>query len=228
MLQVIEGTVRVTMGSSGNAALVLSEISLTFEPGLLYAITGPSGSGKTSLVHLLAGILTPSSGSVTEGGTAISGLSEPARDRWRRTHCGLVFQDFRLLDEMGALSNVLLPSWFGRGLRADMRERAEDILDQLGVPLDRGSVGKLSRGEQQRVALARALLADPPIILADEPTASLDDLNAADLVGRLAALREQGKLVICATHDHRLIATADVVIRLENGRLVQSAQELMQ
>lgn len=221
MLEVIDVDVRVPI-SNGGVAEVLSGFSLKMEPGRLYALAGASGSGKTSLVHLLAGILSPASGSVSASGEIVNPKPENTRDAWRRKNCGMIFQDFRLLDELGALSNVLLPTWFGGRSKADLIKRAGDLLNQLGVPTNRGSVSKLSRGEQQRVALARALISDPPIILADEPTASLDRVNSEELIERFVILRNEGKTVVSATHDQRLIDRADVVFRLDKGRLVSS------
>jgi putative ABC transport system ATP-binding protein len=220
LLDVIDVTVKIPV-AGGCVTTVLDRVSLRFCPGRAYAISGASGSGKTSLIHLLAGIILPTAGHVRFGDEVTSDLPEGRRDAWRHRHCGLIFQDFRLLEELGPLSNVQVPSWFGNRQARIPPHRAGELLEELGVPLDRGSVAKLSRGEQQRVALARALLADPEIVLADEPTASLDDTNAANLVDRLTRLASQGKVVVCATHDQRIIAKANDVVRLENGRVVE-------
>jgi putative ABC transport system ATP-binding protein len=209
---------------TGEVVEALSEISERFEPGSLAVILGPSGSGKSTLLHCLAGIMAPAGGQVRFGGTIVSGLAEAARDAWRLGHCGLVFQDFRLLDELDALGNVLLPARFARlRLPSALRERAMRLLDGFGVPRRSGTAAGLSRGERQRVALARALLLDPPIILADEPTASLDRANADTIAAELHRLARTGKIVICATHDERLAERAEHTIVLEAGRVTEKA-----
>ena len=209
---------------TGEIVEALADISERFEPGSLAAILGPSGSGKSTLLHCLAGIMATANGQVRFGGTIVSALTEGARDAWRLHHCGLVFQDFRLLDELDALGNVLLPARFARlRLPSALRERAMRLLDSFGVPRRSGTAAGLSRGERQRVALARALLLDPPIILADEPTASLDRANAETIAAALHALSKNGKIVICATHDERLAERADRAVVLEAGRVADKA-----
>jgi putative ABC transport system ATP-binding protein len=209
---------------TGEIVEALVNVSAVFRPGSMVAVLGPSGSGKSTLLHCLAGIMVPSSGSVRFAGTDASALTEGARDEWRRRHCGLVFQDFRLLDELDAVGNVVLPARFGRfRLPSDLSERALRLLDGFGVPRRSGPAAGLSRGERQRVALARALLLDPPIILADEPTASLDRANADTIAAELHRLARTGKIVICATHDERLAERAEHTIVLEAGRVTEKA-----
>ena len=182
------------------------------------------------MLHALAGIVLPQQGEVVHGGTAVSRLPERARDAWRLAHCGMVFQDFRLLDELDALGNTLLPAQFDRlRLPAALRARAAELLARFEVPLRSGPVARLSRGEQQRVALARALLLDPPLVLADEPTASLDAGNGQRIARELRALAGAGKTVVAVTHDDRLVALADRVLALRGGRVVaHSAAEAVQ
>lgn len=185
---------------------------------------GPSGSGKTSLIHALAGILVPQTGEITFGSTVINRGSERQRDAWRLAHCGMVFQDFRLIDELDALSNTLLPAQFHRfRLPSALHQRARDLLEHFDLPLRTGSVARLSRGEQQRVALARALLLNPPIILADEPTASLDRENAQRIAEALGVITRSGKIVVTVTHDGDLAAQADTVLTMKAGRLTRTA-----
>lgn len=191
--------------------------------GATIGIAGASGSGKTSLLHLLAGIERPTSGSVHWGDTDVSALSERARDRWRRLHVGLVFQDFHLIPGMGAEDNVLMPAWLDH-VRAPgrLKARAAELIEAVGLQDQRRQpVAKMSRGQQQRVALARALLRDPPIILADEPTASLDREGAErvgdlllDLAGRSAAT------LVVISHDQALLDRLPRQVRLEAGRPV--------
>ena len=213
-------------GRTGEVVEALTDVSAIFRPGHLAAILGPSGSGKTTLLHCLAGIVAPNSGTVRFGETDVSSLGEGARDEWRRRHCGLVFQDFRLIDELDAAGNVLLPARFERfRLASELSERAFRLLDGFGVPRRSGPAARLSRGERQRVALARALLLDPPIILADEPTASLDRGNADMIASELKGLAEAGKIVVCATHDDRVAQRADRAINLQAGRLVEAQED---
>jgi putative ABC transport system ATP-binding protein len=207
-------------GPSNDVVEALSGVTAYFIPGQLTAIMGPSGSGKTTLLHCLSGIIQPSEGSIRYAGSAVSGLKDAARDDWRRRHCGLVFQDFRLIDELDPLGNVMLPVLFAHfRVSAELKDRARALLEDLGVPQRRGATSRLSRGEQQRVALARALLLDPPIILADEPTASLDKTNADAIADQLKALAAEGKIVVSTTHDERIAQRADQVLALHAGRM---------
>ena len=200
---------------------VLEGISLTFEPGRVVVLAGPSGSGKSSLLYALCGLLPADSGTVRWADTELTTLDEAARDSWRRRHAGFVFQNFHLIEEMSPLDNVLLPAWFERFSARGLTGRARQLLDELGVPV-RKRAGLLSRGEQQRVAIARALLLDPPVIFADEPTASLDAAAGAEVWSILAGLaRREGRTVLLASHDPEVLRQADRVLRLDHGRLLE-------
>lgn len=210
--------------AGGSTIAALDDVSASFLPGRLTAIVGPSGSGKTSLIHALAGILVPQTGEITFGSTVVNCGSERQRDAWRLAHCGMVFQDFRLIDELDALSNTLLPAQFHRfRLPSALHQRARDLLEHFDLPLRTGPVARLSRGEQQRVALARALLLNPPVILADEPTASLDRENARRIAEALGVITRSGKIVVTVTHDGDLAAQADTVLTMKAGRLTRTA-----
>ena len=199
----------------------LQQVSAEFLPGQLSVIVGPSGSGKSTLLHALAGIVVPQHGLISFGATVVNQLDESRRDAWRLAHCGLVFQEFRLIDELDALGNVLLSAQFQQaGIPALLRARACDLLERFDVPRRAGPVAKMSRGEQQRVALARALLLDPPLILADEPTASLDADNGQRIAAALKALAQSGKTVITVTHDDKLVARADSLLRMQAGQVL--------
>jgi putative ABC transport system ATP-binding protein len=201
----------------------LQQVSAEFLPGQLSVIVGPSGSGKSTLLHALAGIVVPQHGLISFGATVVNQLDESRRDAWRLAHCGLVFQEFRLIDELDALGNVLLPAQFQQaGIPALLRARACELLERFDVPRRAGPVAKMSRGEQQRVALARALLLDPPLILADEPTASLDADNGQRIAAALQALAQSGKTVITVTHDDKLVARADSLLRMQAGQVLPS------
>lgn len=215
-------SVRATFTDAGNTRIhALQDVSATFSTGYLTVIVGPSGSGKTTLLHALAGIVLPDQGEIVFDGTVVNQLSEKQRDAWRLNHCGMVFQDFRLIDELDPLSNTLLPAQFQRArLPGSLRERARELLARFDLPLRAASVARLSRGEQQRVALARALLLDPPVILADEPTASLDRDNAQRIADELKTMAQSGKTVVAVTHDDKLAALADTVLSMKSGQLM--------
>jgi len=193
---------------------------MQFEPGKLTAVSGPSGSGKTTLLLTLAGLIAPSAGRVLWNGEAISVWPEAKRDAWRCRNAGLVFQDFQLIPELSPLANVILPGSFGGGPRGgSLKARGLALLEQLGVPQSRQRIEDLSRGEQQRVAIARALLFDPPLLLADEPTASLDRSNAEFVTKLLADAARAGKTVVVVSHDDLLLREASRVHRLDRGLL---------
>ena len=204
---------------------VLTVPNLSLAAGSATAIEGPSGAGKSSLLHVLAGIERPTKGSVRWGADDLWTLANPARDRWRRERLGLVFQDMHLLDGLSALDNVLLPLLFDHvRVPAALRDRAAALLDRLGVAALERRVTVMSRGERQRVALARALLRNPAVLLADEPTASLD-ATAAARVGELllCAATDAGATLIVATHDTALLARLSVRLHLYAGQLERVA-----
>lgn len=182
--------------------------------GTQVAFTGPSGSGKTTMLNLVAGIHTPDTGQVTVDGARIDEMSDAARRAFRVRRLGLVFQEFELITYLGVLDNILLPYRIGAGLRLERetRERALELADRVGIAgsMLRRNVTRLSQGEKQRVALCRALLRRPRLLLADEPTGSLDPTNTTivlDLI--LEAAQESGATLIMVTHDHELLGRFD-------------------
>jgi putative ABC transport system ATP-binding protein len=206
--------------ATGEPIRALTAVSARFHAGSMVAVVGPSGSGKTTLIHALAGIVSVSAGEIRFGDTVISRLNETQRDAWRLATCGMIFQDFRLIEELDTFSNVILPATFSKArVPPDLNRRALELLEKFQVPHRSGSVSGLSRGQRQRVALARALLMDPPIILADEPTASLDPENGDRITQEFDRLARSGKVVICVTHDERLAAYASSVLTMRDGRL---------
>lgn len=199
----------------------LDAVSLTCLPGSVHGLAGPSGAGKSTLLHLASGLKRPSAGRLLWGTTDIAGLTDPARTRWRRETIGFVFQDFHLVDELSVLDNVLLPATFAASrLDADTRDRAEALIARCGLVDPARRAARLSRGERQRVAVARALLSHPALILADEPTASLDAANGAAIGDLLVeAARETGATLLVVSHDATLLARLETVHHLVSGRL---------
>jgi putative ABC transport system ATP-binding protein len=194
---------------------------LELRAGDVVSLTGPSGAGKSTLLFLLAGLERVTRGRVLWGETDLAAMDEGSRDRWRRRSLALVFQDFQLIPELSALENVLLPLTFeGWSIPSAARERALGLLERLGVARFSSRAASLSRGEMQRVAVARALLKKPEILLADEPTASLDSANEEAVSTLLVeAAREEGATTIIATHHRSVRDRADRVIELSHGAL---------
>jgi putative ABC transport system ATP-binding protein len=203
------------------AGRILDAVECVLEPGAVVAVTGPSGAGKTTLLHAVAGLLRPQVGAVWWGDMNVTALEEAQRDRWRRDTVGLVFQEFQLFAELNALDNILLPVGFDHWRTPDAwRRRASELAARVGLDGRRLRAGLLSRGEQQRVAIARALMRGPRLLLADEPTASLDadtGVHVADLL--IEAARGARTSLFIVSHDPAVLARADRVYRLAAGRL---------
>lgn len=197
---------------------VLEAVDLDIAPAETVGIAGPSGAGKTSLLHIAGLLLRPQTGSVLLHGAIADGWSEAARAARRRGAISFIFQDFLLIPELSALENVMLPAGFGPG--GAPRSRAAGLLEAAGIATPDRRAGLLSRGEQQRVAIARALAGRPDLILADEPTASLDGETSAvvtDLL--LAQARQAGAAVLAVSHDAVFLARLDRVLHLRAGVL---------
>jgi len=224
-LRVADLVVRYHDGPDAVTALEIDRLSVA--PGSLFAVTGPSGSGKSTFLYAVGGLIRVQRGKVLWDEHDILGLPEAKRDRWRRHTIGFVFQDFHLLPELTPLQNVLLPASFECfAIDSTMRARAVALLDRFAVPQARSTAAHLSRGEQQRVALARALLYDPPVILADEPTASLDAKAGAVVVETLAQLAiEEGRTVIAVSHDPALVTRFSGHVALDHGRAAATQRE---
>ena len=216
--------VRRTFPTPSGPLEVLAGVDLDVEPGEVVAILGPSGSGKTTLLHLLAGLDRPTSGEVWWGDLAVHERPPRAWARERAAHVGLVFQDPHLVDELDATANVELPGRFA-GRRTP--GRARDLLADVGLA-ERAHAhpATLSGGERQRVALARAWYLDPPLLLADEPTGSLDRATAAQVFERLVDFaRSHGRAVVMVTHDEGLVRDVDARYRLAGGRLTRDVTD---
>ena len=200
---------------------VLRGVSLTIQKGEIVAIIGKSGAGKTTLLQIIGTLDRPDSGSVIIDGTDVLHLGERELAEFRNRHIGFIFQFHQLLPEFTALENVMMPALIHRDSREQARQRATQLLTDLGLA-DRMShkPGELSGGERQRVAAARAMMMNPDVILADEPSGSLDEANKHELHALLRAMRERfGQTIVIVTHDKELAAISDRIITLSDGRI---------
>jgi len=211
----------VSYGPKGSRTRALNDVTIDFEPGELTLVMGPSGSGKTTLLSLLGCLLTPDEGSVIIEDCEVSKLNERQRT-YVRSQIGFVFQAFRLFHSLPAIENVMIAAEIS-GKRRGKMDAAVALLEQLGLGAKlQLKPDALSGGEKQRVAIARALLSDPPIVLADEPTASLDfraGKQISEILQKLAS--EQNRTVVVVSHDQRWTAYADRIVLLEDGRVME-------
>ena len=226
MLSVKE--VGIEYGAGSASVRALDGVSLDFKPAKLTLVMGPSGSGKTTLLSLLGCLLTPDRGEVSVMNTPVRALSEEARGRIRRRYIGYVFQAFRLFHSLSALENVAIALEICGKRGKTARKVAMDALDAVGLAeRSRLKPGELSGGEKQRVAIARALVNDPPILLADEPTASLDSTSGLQISQTLRKLADEDKrLVVVVSHDPRWRAFSDRTITLQDGRVLSDSEAL--
>jgi putative ABC transport system ATP-binding protein len=199
---------------------ILHDIDFSLAPQESVAIVGASGSGKSTLLSIIAGLDTPTHGTVRLGGTDIFALDEDARAAVRAERVGFVFQSFQLLGNLTALENVMLPLEL-QG-RSDARKQATEMLQRVGLGERLNHYPKvLSGGEQQRVALARAFVVKPAVLLADEPTGSLDFATGETVMALMFQLnREEGATLVLVTHDRAIAARCDRQVRIEAGRIV--------
>jgi putative ABC transport system ATP-binding protein len=201
---------------------VLKGVNLKAGRGEFLAIQGPSGSGKTTLIYLIAGIDVPDKGYILVNGSKISAMKEGERTRWRRRNIGIVFQFYHLLPTLTAIENILLSMELAGIPKKERHEKARMLLEFVGLEEAADKFpSELSGGEQQRIAIARALAAEPPIILADEPTANLDTTNKKRIVQLLHQATERGTTVIMTTHDPELARSADRVVKLKDGVIME-------
>lgn len=202
---------------SGPLVTALDDVSLSVGTGEVIGVAGPSGSGKSTLLHLLAGLDTPTAGSIEIRETDIATLSGRQQTRFRRENIGMVFQRFHLLPALTARENVALPLVQAGQSRQQRRARASELLTEVGLGDREGHrPGALSGGEQQRVAIARALAADPAVVIADEPTGELDRDTGEQVLDLLTDVSET-RAVIIASHDQYTLERTDRVIRLLDG-----------
>jgi putative ABC transport system ATP-binding protein len=213
--------IQVTVGRGEASVRALSDVSLEFPAGMVTLIVGPSGSGKTTLLSVLGCLLKPQEGQVLVNGTDVTELTEKERTGIRREQIGFIFQSFRLFKSLTALENVMLALEISGGNSYQARDKAEQLLTTMGLgeklqlkPDD------LSGGEKQRVAIARALMREPKIILADEPTASLDSKTGELITRILHDIAEvQQRTVVIVSHDERLRVFARNIVGLRDGKV---------
>jgi putative ABC transport system ATP-binding protein len=210
-------------GSGSAQVKAIDDVSFSVDKGEFVALVGPSGSGKTTMLAMLAGLLQPTSGSVFIEGEDLAKMRESQRSRFRRRRIGFTFQANNLVSYLTALENVELMLRLTGQYNAANKERARRLMEMLGLEERMYALPReLSGGQQQRVAIARSLINNPVVVLADEPTASLDTERAYQVVETMARLvHEQGRAGIMVTHDLRMVEYTDRIVHLLDGRLEQ-------
>ena len=206
--------------SDGGEIKVIKDFSLELKSGSILRLKGASGSGKTTFMNIVSGLILPDSGNVLAEGVEITALNESARDSFRARNIGYIFQTFNLLSPFSVIENVYAPLAFAGKLPQDHRSKALEILKEVGLSgLEDRMPYRLSVGQRQRVSVARVLFANPSLILADEPTASLDAVSAKTVFDSIEKCNKNGATVILASHDRIFDdLKADFVYDLENGR----------
>ena len=201
----------------------LNRISLTVDAGEFITVSGKSGSGKTTLLNMVAALDRTTAGEIWVNGVPVHRLSNEKSSTWRGLTIGVVFQTFELMPTLNLLQNVMMPMDFaGRFTRSERKSRAMQLLNHMEIAGHAlKQPGAISGGQQQRVAIARALANDPPIIVADEPTGSLDSVTSKLVMDVFQSLADQGKTVVVVTHDRDIAARAKRCITLSDGRLIE-------
>jgi putative ABC transport system ATP-binding protein len=204
--------------NGADCVTALQAMSLSVDEGTFLGVMGPSGSGKSTLLSVLGGLTSPSSGTVSIDGIDVYGLSQEKQADFRREYLGFVFQSHNLIPYLNALENVMLPLAVTKLSSAEKRQRAEAMLERVGLP---GRMlhlpQQLSGGEQERVAIARSLVNNPPLLLADEPTGSLDSATSLQVMNLLAELHQSGQTIIMVTHNTENLEWVDRTVYLRDG-----------
>ncbi|WP_340098417.1 ABC transporter ATP-binding protein [Salinibaculum salinum] len=210
----------------GGTVTALDDVSLTLARGSYTAVMGPSGSGKSTLLNLIGGLDTPTSGTVSVNGTDLGTLSEAERATVRGREVGFVFQTFNLMPRLTALENVAMPLTFQGWSHGERIERARELLTAVGLAdrLDH-KPPELSGGQRQRVAIARALVAEPAILLADEPTGNVDTETGARVMELLGEVNAEGRTILLVTHERYIAEHADRIVHMRDGR-IEDIEEL--
>lgn len=218
-----------SFGEGDTKIPVLKGVDLDVASGEVLLLVGPSGSGKTTLLSVIAGILKSDEGDVRVLGESMQDLSASAKTNFRRDHLGFIFQQYNLLPTLTAVENAAVPLFIQGVPKAEAKARAEEVLKTMGMGERLTALPtKLSGGEQQRVAIARALVAQPQLLLCDEPTASLDGETGHRIVEQLCAVgKHPDRAVIIVTHDSRIFEFGDRIVHMEDGRVdqIQHGQE---
>ena len=198
----------------------LRGVDMTIAPAEFVAVMGPSGCGKSTLLNLIAGLDKPTDGEIWLADNTLSDKDENQLARLRRKHIGIVFQFFNLLEGMSVLENVTLPAIIAGSSRKSAETRARDLLDLLGLSdKAKNAPGVLSGGQRQRLAIARALANQPTLLLADEPTGSLDSAGGAEVLELFKRLHDDGQTIMLVTHDAKVASAADRIVQLADGRI---------
>ena len=218
--------ISVTYGAGHTAVRALDKVNLRFRAGEMALVMGPSGSGKTTLLSVLGCLLTPDAGNVSVMGRPVTRLSEAKRGVIRQHNIGYIFQAFRLFHSLNAIENVTIALEISGRPRGEAKDAAMTALDSVGLADKlRLKPNELSGGEKQRVAIARALVNDPPIILADEPTASLDSISGSQIAEMLMQIaQEQQRLVIVVSHDPRIVQFGSRIVKMQDGRVTEDVE----
>ena len=213
--------------NGADCVIALNGLCLTVEEGTFLGVMGPSGSGKSTLLSVLGGLASPSSGSVNVDGIDVYGLTVEKQADFRREYLGFIFQSHNLIPYLNALENVMLPLVVTRLSADEKRRRANDMLARVGLP-DRmlHLPQQLSGGEQERVAIARALVNSPPLLLADEPTGSLDTATSLQVMSLLKELHEDGQTIIMVTHNRENLQWFDRTVYLRDGRVEKDSLDV--
>ena len=214
-----------TYSGDGIEVLALRGVDLEVDAGAFVAVMGPRGCGKSRLLHLLGGLDRPTAGSIELDGRRVESLSESDWAVLRRRELGFVFQFFNLVGTLTVAENVELPARLVGASAAEARRRREELLERLDVSARADTLpSRLSGGQQQRVALARALVNRPALLLADEPTGNLDSASAAEVLALLRELKADGQTLVLVTHDARVAASADRVLVMRDGLVVDQTR----
>lgn len=212
---------RRVFGGEGAATAAVDRVDLNIDHGQFVSVMGPSGCGKSTLLHLLGGLDRPTSGEIWFGDTRMDRATVTEWARYRRANIGFVFQSYNLVADLTVLDNVRLPALLLGRRGRQWRDRAADLLAQLGLEgKETVSPSSLSGGEQQRAAIARALINDPGLILADEPTGALDSRTTGEVIRLLRKIHTDGVTLMVVTHDARVATTADRLLTMRDGAIV--------
>ena len=213
--------------NDADCVVALKEVNLNIEEGTFLGVMGPSGSGKSTLLSVLGCLTSPSSGTVNIDGIDVYGLSQEKQADFRREYLGFIFQSHNLIPYLSALENVMLPLVVTKLSSAEKRQRAISMLQRVGLP-DRmlHLPQQLSGGEQERVAIARALVNNPPLLLADEPTGSLDTATSQQVMNLLTELHQEGQTIIMVTHNRENLEWVDRTVYLRDGLIEKDTADV--